>query len=104
MAYVVNHLLRENGKSIADFLMVKTFQKCNPQDLKFYLCKLDNKNFLVFTALNNTKKQRKFNITPYWGKFLLFNLLGYNLKSDGYIFEKFFLPLKSFGMDPVFAQ
>ena len=36
-------------------------------------------NFMsVFTALNNIKKQRKFNITPY----------GKNL--EGYIFEKFF--------------
>ena len=34
-------------------------------------------NFMsVFTALNNTKRQRKFNITLYGGKSLLVNLLG----------------------------
>ena len=68
------------------FLIVITFKKCNSRDFKFYLGKLNNKknpiwcnvNFLsVFTALNSTKKQRKFNITP-WGNVLLVNLLGYN--------------------------
>ena len=58
--------------------MVKTLKTCNPPDIQFYLGKLNNKeipiwhtvNFVsVFTALNNTKKQRKFNITPY-GDFL----------------------------------
>ena len=35
-----------------------------------------NVNFVsVFTALNNTKKQRKFNITPDGENFLLVNLL-----------------------------
>ena len=52
----------------------KTFKKCNPLDFKFYLNKFNNKNFThrcnvnfvsTFTALNNIKKQRKFNITPY---------------------------------------
>ena len=59
----------------------KTFQKCNPPDFKFYLGKLNNKTFphmsnvnfvSVFIALNNTKKQRKFNITPYGEKFYQF--------------------------------
>ena len=31
---------------------------------------------LFFTALNNTKKQREFNITPYGAIFLLGNLPG----------------------------
>ena len=61
-----------------NFLMVKTFKKCNPPDFKFYLCKVGNKTFShmvqcyflsVFTALNGTKKQRKFNITPYGENF-----------------------------------
>ena len=54
--------------------MVKNFLKCYPPDFKIYLSKLNNEIFpiwrnvhfvSVFTALNNTKKQRKFNITPY---------------------------------------
>ena len=53
--------------------MVKNFKKSNPPDFKLYLGKLNNifyiwsnVNFVsVFTALNNTKKQIKFNITPY---------------------------------------
>ena len=44
----------------------------------------------VFTALSNTKKQRKFNITPYEEKFVLVNLLGYNLKSGGLHFLQVF--------------
>ena len=56
------------------FVVKKTFQKCNPPDFEFYLGKLNDKkipiwcnvNFeSVFIAINNTKKQRKFNITPY---------------------------------------
>ena len=64
------------------FLVVKTFQKCNTPDFKFYFVKLNNKNFpiwcnvnfvSVFTALNNyTKIEENLNlrnITPY-GDFL----------------------------------
>ena len=49
-------------------------------------------NFVsVFTALNNSKKQRKFKlITPYGEIFLSVNLLGYNLKSGGLHFLKVF--------------
>ena len=65
-------------------LWQKTFQKCNPSAVKFYLGKFNDTNFhhmvqckfCVFTVLNNTKKQRKFDITPYGEKFLLVNLLG----------------------------
>ena len=45
-AHVVNGLLREKRKSIPNcFNGKKTFQKCNPPDFKFYLGKLNNKNF-----------------------------------------------------------
>ena len=44
--HVVNRLLRENQKSIPNFLSgKKAFKKCNPQDFKFYPSKLTNKNF-----------------------------------------------------------
>ena len=78
-AHVANRLFRENLKSIPNILNGKNFKKCNSPDFKFYLGKLNNKifpiwcnvNFVsVFTALNNTKKQRKFNITPYGEKFI----------------------------------
>ena len=38
-----------------------------------------------------------------WGKFLLVNLQGYNLKSGGLYFEKFF-PFKNFQMDFLFSH
>ena len=76
---MVNRLLPENLKYIPNYFNgKKVFQKCNPPDFKFYLDKLNNKifpiwcnvNFVsVFTALNNTKKQRKLNITPYGENF-----------------------------------
>ena len=38
--------------------------------ITFYYITYCNVNFVsVFIALNKTKKQRKFNITPYGGKF-----------------------------------
>ena len=44
--HVVNRLLRENQKSIPNFLSgKKPFQNCNPQDFKFYPSKLTNKIF-----------------------------------------------------------
>ena len=76
---MVNRLLHENRKPIPFFLFIfKTFKKCNLTDFKFYLGKLNNKifpiccnvNFVsVFSALNNTKKHSKFNITPYGNNF-----------------------------------
>ena len=45
----------------------------------------------VFTALNNTKKQRK--LYTIWEFFLLVNLQGLNLKSGGLHFLQVFLPL-----------
>ena len=43
---LVNRLLRENRKSTpVVFNGKKTFKKCNPPDFKFYLDKLNNKNF-----------------------------------------------------------
>ena len=50
----------------------------------------------VFTAFNNTKKLRKFNITPYGELLLSVNLLGENLKS-GLHFCNFFYHLKFLG-------
>ena len=76
-AHTVNRLSRENRKSIPNiFNGKKLLKKCNPPDFRFYRGKLNNKfpnvNFVsVFTALNNTKRQRKFNITPYRGNFYL---------------------------------
>ena len=56
---MVNRLLRENFIPIF-FNGKKKKKKCNPAEMQ---C---NVNFAsVFTALNNTKTQRKFNITPY---------------------------------------
>ena len=52
------------------------------------------------TALNNTKKERKFNITPYEEIFYCDKIL--NL--EGYIFEKFFTTYKFGDGLPVFAQ
>ena len=71
---MVNRLLRENRKYIPNFFNgKKLFKNVTLQILNFILM-LNNKifpiwcnvNFVsVFTALNNTKKERKFNITPY---------------------------------------
>ena len=41
-AHLMFLLFPENRKSIPKFLVVKTFQKCNPQDFKFYLSNLTN--------------------------------------------------------------
>ena len=50
-----------------------------------------NVNFVyVFTALNNTNKQRKFNITPYGEHFLLVNLLEKKIKSGLHFLKVFF--------------
>ena len=86
-AHVVNHILRENRNSIQTKINgIISSPKSNHLNFEFYLGKLNNKilpiwcnvNFVsVFTALNNTKKQREFNITPY-GEILLLNLPGYN--------------------------
>ena len=83
-AHVVNRRWSENLKSIPNCLMVKKKKKkkktCNPPDFKSYLDKLNNKKILIwcnvkvvsiFTALNNTKKQRKYNITPFEEFFFL---------------------------------
>ena len=44
--HMVNRLLRENWKTIPNFLSgKKTFKKCNPPDLKFCPSKLTDKNF-----------------------------------------------------------
>ena len=52
----------------------------------------------VFTALNNTKKSNKNNITPYGENFLSVNLLGYNyIKIWRVTFLKSFLTLKILG-------
>ena len=76
---MVNRLLRENRKYIPNFFngKKKLFKNVTLQILNFILM-FNNKIFLircnvnfvcVFTALSNTKKQRKFNITPYGENF-----------------------------------
>ena len=76
---MVNRLLRENGKYIPNCFngKKKLFKNVTLQILNFILM-FNNKIFLiwgnvnfvsVFTALSNTKKQRKFNITPYGENF-----------------------------------
>ena len=71
---MVNRLLRENRKSIPNLFNGKKTK--HVQILNFIL--ISNKSFpiwcnvnfvSVFTALNNTKKQSKFNITPYGENF-----------------------------------
>ena len=57
----------------------------------------------VFTALNNTKKQRKFNIMPYEEN-LLVNLLRLNLKSGGLHLWKGFYSKKIWDGLPVFRK
>ena len=44
--------------------MFKSYQRDKNRELK-------NQNWNQRTSLNNTKKQRKFNIVPYGGKFYL---------------------------------
>ena len=44
----------------------------------------------VFTALNNTKKQREFNITPYGENFYQLTYWEKIKNLEGYIFVKFF--------------
>ena len=51
----------------------------------------------VFTELNNSNKQNKFNITPYGENVCQLNYWDKIQNLVGYIFEKF-LPLKKFGM------
>ena len=73
-------LFPDTGTPSHNLFVVKNIRKCrsNPLDFKFYLGQFNNKFFSiwynvnfesVFTALNNTKKQRKFNITPNGGNF-----------------------------------
>ena len=76
---MVNRLLDENRKSIPKFFNCeKLFKNVTLEILKFTLINLIIKTFpiwcdvyfmSVFTVLNNTKKQRKYNITPYGEKF-----------------------------------
>ena len=83
-------------------MVKKLFKNVTLQGLNFILISLIikffpiwcNINFVfVFTALNNTKKQRKFNInTPYGKIFYQLTYWDKILNLDGYIFEKF-LPL-----------
>ena len=84
-AHVVNRLLCENRKSIPiSFNGKKLFKNVTLQILNFILISWIielfpiwcNVNFVsAFIALNNTKKQRKFNIHHTW-KILSVNLLG----------------------------
>ena len=70
---MVNHLLHKNRKAVPKlFDGRKLFKNVTLQ--KFYLGDINNKNFLIwcnvnfvsiFTAFNYTKRQSKFNITPY---------------------------------------
>ena len=77
---MVNRLLRENRKYIPNFFNGKKknfFKNVTLRILNFILMLNNNifpiwcnVNFVsVFTALDNTKKQRKFNITPYGENF-----------------------------------
>ena len=62
-------------------------------------------NFVsVFTALNNTKKQRRFNITPCGENVYQLTYLDKILNPEGYIFDKFFTTYKFWGGLPVFAR
>ena len=73
--HMVNRLLHENRKSIPKcFNGKKLFKTVTLQILNFILIRWIIESFPIwcnvnfgsaFTALNNTKKQRKFNITPY---------------------------------------
>ena len=59
---------RKTGSPSNNFSVVKTFQKCNALDFKFYLHKFINENFphmcnvkfdSVFTVINNTKRKKE---------------------------------------------
>ena len=63
-----------------NFFVVKKLFNNVTQDVKIYLGKFNNKKKIPiwwtvhfesdFTAINHTKKQRKFNITPYQENFV----------------------------------
>ena len=72
--------LRKIRSPSHNFLVQKTFKKCNPPDFQLCLGKITNKTFPgatlilgVFSLLFYIVYGLKINITP-WGKFLLFNL------------------------------
>ena len=111
---MVNRLLLENRKSIPIFFNgIKLFKNVTLQILNFILISLliknvpiwCNVNFVsVFTALNNTHMQRKFNITPCGKIFYYLTYWEKNQNLEGYIFEKFFTISKFWDGLPVFAQ
>ena len=66
--------ITKNIPQLLPNILLNCFKKCYPPAFKFYHGKVTNKNFphvwcninymSVFTALNNTKRQIKFYITP----------------------------------------
>ena len=97
---MVNRLLLENRKSNPNVFNSKTlFKNVTHQILNFILINLIikyfhvwcNVNFVsVFTAFNNTKKQRKLNIIPYGAKFYQLTYWDKIYHLEDNIFEKFF--------------